>query len=302
MSLYRKYRPQTFEEVLGNEAEIQSLQSTLEKKNGSHVFLLSGPSGCGKTTLARIASKHLGADSSLSSQEINSSNNRGIETAREIIDQLQYSPPSGIRIYIIDEVHKTTNDWQNAMLKPLEDTPEHTYFFLCTTNPEKLIKAIRTRCTEIKVQEQKAKKLYRYLRKIAEKENFNISNEIIEEISENSNGSPRQALVLLEKVSELTNEKDMLKIISMSEDENTEIKELCQALLYKKDWKTVSNILKGLKDVDVETIRYAVLGYMNAVLLNSGKRQSALIIELFSEPFYNSKKAGLSLACYQCIN
>lgn len=302
MNLYRKYRPVEFDEMAGNEAEIESFQKVLEKENPPHTFLLIGPSGCGKTTLARIAARKLGADA-LSLTEINSADNRGIDTAREIIQQLNYLPPgSGSRVFIIDELHQTSKDWQNAMLKPLEDTPEHVYFFLCTTNPNKLIKAIQTRCTEVKVNPLDPDTIYRIILRVAKKENMDISKEILHEIAENCEGSPRAGLVLLEKVSEMDTEAQMKRVIRMGPEMEEETINLCRVLLKENSWKSISPILQGLTETDVEKVRYAVLGYMNTVLLKGGSHKAAVILEIFSEPFYNSGKAGLTLACYQVIS
>lgn len=304
MSLYQKYRPETFDDVLGNESEVQSFEKMLNKKDRPHVYLLTGPSGCGKTTLARIAAKHLGADDSIATTEMNSADNRGIDTAREIIQQIGYVPPTkaGVRVFIIDELHQTSKDWQNAMLKPLEDTPKHVYFFLCTTDPKKLIAALKNRCTQIKVASQNSEDLYRYMRKITKKESLEIPKEILEEISENCNGSPRQALVLLEKISELKDPKAMKEIISMGDAAEKETIELCRALLNSNSWKEVSGILKKLKDQEPENVRYAVLGYMNSVLLNSGNTRAAVVIELFQDNYYSSGKAGLTLSCFQVFS
>jgi len=299
-SLYVRYRPQTFDDMIGNEAEIQSLEKSLSKKDRPHTYLLTGPSGCGKTTLARIAAKKLGADE-LSVSEINSADNRGIDTAREIIQQMTYTPLNGnIRVFIIDELHQTSKDWQNAMLKPLEDTPEHVYFFLCTTDPKKIISTIKNRCTQIKVQSQDSTELYRLLRRTAKIENLEVSKAILEEISDNCQGSPRAALVLLEKVSAVEDEKMMKEIISMGEEAEKETIDLCRALL-GTNWKSVAEILTKLKDLDPEKVRYAVMGYMNSVVLRSGQAKAAVAIECFSEPFYSSGKAGLTLACFQVV-
>ena len=301
MNLYNKHRPRTFEDLIGNESEIEALKSKLAKPERPHVYLLTGPSGCGKTTLARIAANQLGADE-MSITEINSANNRGIDTAREIIQQLTYVPTSsGVRIFIIDELHQTSKDWQDAMLKPLEDTPPHVYFFLCTTDPGKLKAALVNRCTQFKVAAQDSEVLYRYLRKIALAETLTTPKDVIREIAENCNGSPRLALVLLEKVADMTNEKDMKAVISMGEDDQKEVIELCRALL-NGNWKTVAPVIKVLKDVDPEKARLAVLGYMKAVLLNSGQRKAAVIMECFSEPFYNTGLSGLTLASFQAVS
>jgi DNA polymerase-3 subunit gamma/tau len=238
----------------------------------------------------------------MSLREINSANNRGVDTAREIDKQMRYIPAgSGVLVYIIDEAHRTTRDFQEAMLKPLEDTPDHVYFFLCTTEPGKLITALKNRCTQVKVVTQDDETLRRMLKLVAREEEIKVSKEIIEEIAENSNGSPRQALVILEKVSEMDDEKSMREVISIGEEAEKEVIELCRALLKSDNWGDVAGILRGLKDIEVEKIRYAVLGYMNSVLLKSSNQRAGICIECFEEPFYNSGRAGLTLACYQVI-
>ena len=298
MSLYKKYRPSNFDDVIGNESQIESLKKTLSKGNPPQTYLFTGPSGCGKTTLARICARELGA-TDFSIREINSADNRGIDTARDIIEGLKYSlPGQRCRVFIIDELHMTTSVWQNAMLKPLEDTPKDTYFFLCTTDPGKLIKAIKTRCTEVKVNSLDSEDIYRLIKRISKKEELDVSKDILEEISENCDGSPRKAIVLLEKIAGLDNEKKMKEIISMGEETEAEVIELCRALL-NGNWKEISGIIRELKETDQEKIRYAVLGYMNAVLLKSGKGQAGMVIENFSEPFYNMGKAGVTLAAFQ---
>ena len=300
-NLYNKYRPKDFDSVIGNESEVESFKNQLSK-NKSHVYLLTGPAGCGKTTLARIAANQLGAND-MTITEINSSNNRGIDTAREIIDQMTYKPLGGsCRVYIIDEVHGASKDWQEAMLKPLEDTPDHIYFFLCTTDPGKLKETLKSRCTQIKVSGLNEDQLYRLLRRVAKDEGIETSKELIQEIASNSNGSPRTALVLLEKIAEVKDEKTAREIIVMGEEAEREVIELCRGLLNNKGgWDPIAKILLNLKDTDPEKCRLAVLGYMNSVLLKSGSRQAGVVIECFGQPFWNNGKAGLTLACYQSV-
>ncbi len=299
MSLYQKYRPTNFEEMIGNEETIKSLKNIFSRQDKPHCFLFTGEAGTGKTTLARICAKELGTDE-FNIYEINTANNRGIDTAREIIDSIRYKPFSGkAKVFIIDEVHKTTNDWQNSMLKPLEDTPDYVYFFLCTTNPEKLIKPLLSRLTIIELEPLNYDNAIILVKSICKKENIVLDRDIILLIAENCKNSHRNALVLLEKVIGLDKEQ-AIKIINQGFDESVEKQaiDLCRILLNSKSWNEVANILKGLKNTDVEEIRYSVLGYMSSVMLNNPNDKVANIIQNFAENFYDSKFAGLILACY----
>lgn len=303
MALYHKHRPQDFDEMAGNEATIASVKALIEKPDHPHAFLMQGPSGTGKTTIARlIAQKYLGADK-WSLRELNTADNRGIDSARDIIETLQYAS-SGPLVFIIDEVHQTTKEWQNAMLKPLEDYPKHVYFFLCTTDPQKLIPAIKTRLTKVELSALRPAETYRLLRKIAKKEGWDhIPKEVLEEIADVSQGSPREALGLLEKVSGLTDAEEMSKAVGFGEEAGTESIELARQLLSGKGWAPVADVLSRLKtSEEPESVRRAVLGYMNAVLLKKDNARAALCMECFAAPFYDSGFPGLTLACYQVIS
>ncbi len=301
MSLYRKYRPKTFGEMIGNKDQIESLKSILDKKE-THSFLFTGEAGTGKTTAARICAQLLNG-SDMSIMEINSANNRGIDTARMIIETLHMTSIDGkTTIYIIDEIHMTSKDFQNAMLKPLEDTPNHVYFFLCTTNPEKLIAPLKSRCSLYKFNPLEYKQIERLLNIVNRKEQLKVSKEIIEEIGDSSKGVPRTALVMLEMFTGM-DEKEAMQLLSngLAED-NKEIIALCRELLSKEtSWKNITIIIKQLAGEDIEKIRHSVMGYMGSVLLSGKNNQAAKILDMFSEPFYNTGRNGLILACYNSI-
>ena len=137
--LYKKHRPKTLARVVGNKSTVEALRSMLEARTLPHTLLFHGPSGTGKTTLARIVKNELGCLPT-DFHEHNSSDFRGIDFIRELRSKVNLAAAGPCRVWIIDECHQLTRDAQNAALKILEDTPSHVYFFLCTTDPQKLIK------------------------------------------------------------------------------------------------------------------------------------------------------------------
>ena len=298
LELYRKYRPQNLSEMVGNEATIKSLKKELE--NGSHVFLFTGNAGCGKTSLARIIAKEVGAGE-LSIREINSADNRGIDTAREVMEQMRFNPSDGdALVWILDEVHMITSAGQNAFLKALEDTPSHCYFFLCTTNPEKLIAPLKTRCSIINVKPLEDKEMQFLLKRTCRAEGVKLNPEIIEKIISIADGGGRKALKLLSKVLYLDSDEERLEVLK-SDDiaESQETIELCRILLSKDcSWSKVSNILKNMDMSEPEKIRMAVMGYMNSVLLNGKMNSNAICaLQAFGQnPTYNNGKFQITIA------
>lgn len=305
MELYRKYRPGTLDEMVGNEATIKALKKELE--NGSHVFLMTGPAGCGKTTLARIIAKEVGAGE-LSIREVNSADNRGIDTAREIMEQMRFNPSDGSSmVWILDEMHMITTAGQNALLKALEDTPSHVYFFLCTTDPQKLIEPLKTRCSTIKVSPLNNDEMTYLLKRTARAEKIKIGSEVYEKICELANGGSRKGLKLLAKVIYLDSDEERLEVLEKTGDESEtpETIELCRALISKGcNWSKLAGILRELDMSDPEKIRMAVMGYMNACLL---KGKPTLEIVSTMQAFganntYSNGKFQITIACLDALD
>lgn len=301
MNLYIKHRPQSLAEVVGNSDIVSYLSEALKnRKSCPHVFLLSGPTGCGKTTLARIISTELHCDP-VDMKEINAANFRGIDTVREIIDSSKYfSLAGGSRVWMIDEVHKMTNDAQNAFLKLLEDTPKQSYFILCTTEPEKLLPTIKSRCTDLRVKPLSDPEMLKLLRTVVKAEGKKISMSVYEQIIADSLGLPRTSLQILDKVLAVPEGKQ-LEMAKQSATQASESYELCQALMSGGGWKKVRTILAGLKGQDPEAIRRHVLGYCQGALLKGEDDKAAFIIEMFQEPLYNIGFPGLVYACYSVV-
>ena len=296
------YRPSTFEEMIGNKSTIESLEKKLLDEKRPHTYLFSGQSGCGKTTAARIMSKELGGTEN-SIIEINCSNDNGVDTARSIIAQMSTRPfDGGILVFILDELHMTSKNFQNALLKPLEDVTSWTYFFLCTTNPEKLLTTVKSRASKFIFEAPSKREMVRYMGKIVREEEKECGLKVLNEIAEKSESKPRECLTTLEIVLELDSEEKQLKAIQKTTNNTTSIKELCRLLLKPTPWGIVASKLKEIEG-EPESIRRAVLGYMAAVLLGgSDNPKAGLIIECFADNYYDTGKAGLIKSCYDIFN
>ena len=303
MNLYLKYRPTTLEDIRGNEQVTSALEGMLSDiEKCPHSFLLHGPTGCGKTTLARIIATRIGA-TGMDFHELDSAHFRGIDTIREIRKQANFMTlGSKCKLYLLDECHKLTGDAQNALLKILEDTPEHVYFVLCTTEPVKLLKTIRGRCSEFQVNPLSEREMFGLLRSVVKAEDESITKQIYEQIYQDSLGQPRNALQILDQVLRVDTEQ-RLEVAQRAAAEQSESIALCRALLDERStWKQVASILQGLKDQDAEGIRRHVLGYANGVLIRGTTNDRAgLILEEFRDHFYDVGSPGLTLACYTII-
>ena len=302
MPLHLTYRPQTLKEVVGNKSTVASLEAVLSRtEDFPHSLLFTGPSGCGKTTLARIVAKRLGIDDR-DLRELNIANLRGIDNAREIQDQMRLRPLSGTaRGWILDEVHQSTKDFQNAMLKALEDTPPHVYFFLCTTDPQKLLTTIKTRCHEFKVGPLSNEDMLHLIGKVLGKEDTDIDESVADQIIRDANGSARAALVVLDAIIDMAPE-EMLEAAARKAEEHNEAIALCRALIQNKGWLETAKILKGMADYDPENVRQAILGYCQAILLKEDNARAWVVMDAFREPFDRNGRPGVVWAAYMAVN
>ena len=224
----RKYRPQRFADVVGQEHVTQTLANAIKQSRIAHAYLFCGPRGTGKTTIARIFAKCLNctggpkvdfddddprcleiADGrSLDVIEIDGASNRGIEEIRELRDTVKYAPAtSKFKLYIIDEVHMLTKEAFNALLKTLEEPPGHVKFMFATTEPEKVLPTILSRCQRFDLRRIPAALIVRHLAQIAKQEKVKIDDTALHAIARGADGGMRDAESTLDQLISFCGEK-----------------------------------------------------------------------------------------------
>lgn len=300
--LHIRCRPKKLSEIVGNKHVVSCLQEMMKRKNKPKVYLLHGCYGSGKTTIAKIIAREVGCKNPI---VINAGNDRGIDTAREIIEITKYKSLLGSsRFIIIDEGHQCTDAFQQSLLTTLEDVPDGVYFALCTTEPQKIIKTVRNRCVELSVSALSDNEMKQLITNVVGKENLDINKEAISAIVKNSNGIPRTALLMLEKIIGIKDLKAITEILSVSDDKlQKEVIDLCRALMFGKSWSEACIIVQSILETNInnlERVRLAILGYVSSVALKDRNInvRAMLVYECFKEPFYgNANKANFIFAC-----
>jgi len=289
-ALYRTYRPQTFDEVAGQQHIVKTLKNALATGKIAHAYLFAGPRGTGKTTMAKLFAKALNCEQGIGQQcdqckncksiidgshpdvlELDAASNNGVDEIRELIDKVKYGTILGrYKVYIIDEVHMLSTGAFNALLKTLEEPPEHVIFILATTEPHKILPTILSRCQRYDFEKVSDQDIKERIRVVLNQEGIPFNDDAVALVVKLADGGMRDALSILEKVLAYSgnqlNVSDILNIFSL---ESTEEKIKLLTSIVNKDTKDVLDRLNHYvsKGSDLKRLTDDLLSILKDILV-----------------------------------
>ena len=311
LALARKYRPATFDDLIGQESVSQTLSLALDGNRLSHAYLFSGLRGSGKTSTARIFAKALLCENGTTSHpcgvcthcvmsaenrhmdiiEMDAASNRGIDDIKDLIEHTKYKPSSArYKIFIIDEVHMLTPQAFNALLKTLEEPPDFVKFILATTDPLKLPATILSRTQHFRFKKIPQNLVLKHLEHILNLENVGYEKEALDIIARSGAGSLRDSLTLLDQAIVYSkNHVDMATVTGMLGIIEPSLLDALLNDILKKDKNKILAFIKLAADYEAEMILDELTLYLKELLLTQSSKFSAMIIERFFRVIADSK-------------
>lgn len=298
--LYRKYRPQSFAEVLGQEQVVNALEGAIKLGRIAHAYLFAGSRGTGKTSVARILAREL-KTAAVDLYEIDAASNRGIDEVRALREAVAAVPfESRYKVYILDEAHMLTREAWNALLKTLEEPPPHSIFIFATTEIEKIPETILSRCTVYQFKKPSRRILTEVAERIAKKEGCAIDRSSAELIALLAEGSFRDAQGILQKVIGASPDKK-ITLTEVERVTGTPKGELVNAVIQAIERKDAAGGLAALakvvaQDADIKVLANLLLAKLRFVLLlrNAPEMEKEIREEVSAEDFEFLKKVAMA--------
>ncbi len=319
--LYRKYRPQSFSEIIGQEHIVKTLTNAISSGMISHAYLFSGPRGTGKTTMARLLAKAVNCQDlkgfescnkcssckeimngqSMDLIEIDAASHRGIDDIRELRDGIRFAPNKlKYKVFIIDECHQLSKDAANALLKTLEEPPSHVIFILATTEVHKMIPTIISRCQRFDFRKLRVEEIIERLERIVKAEKVKIEKAALELIAIYSSGSIRDAESLLDQVLTFAGKSkgeikadDIKNLLGLVEVEM--VSNFVNLICQKKTSEAIRFLNETLeKGIDVNELIKTIINYLRQGLIikitETQENKNQIVAGLTQEEFQKLKK------------
>ena len=311
LAIYRKYRPQKFSEIVGQEEAVRILANAVKTEKISHAYIFAGPRGTGKTTAARVFAKALNCEHLTNQEpcnkcstciainknkfldlvEIDAASNRGIDEVRHLQEEIRLGPTYGrYKVFILDEAHMLTTQASNALLKSLEEPPENTVFILATTEPHKILPTILSRCQRLNFKNIALDILIGKLKRIASAEKVDVDARTLKSIAVNAKGSLRDAESMLDKILSLEKRhitlEDARKFIGII-DEHLVMKMI--DFISKNDLAGALKFVNKLSDkgIDFKAFLMVLVDYMRKILVT---KVSGDLVEIFQDELTEEEK------------